>query len=104
PYQKGRGPHRVRREQVHRDRRRQLPDRSDGAAAQHDLRDLAGVSARAAKERGGEMTIGIGMVGSGFMSLTYAHGISNLVPDARLVAIEGGHRVGEFAERFGLAV
>ena len=50
------------------------------------------------------MTIGIGMVGSGFMSLTYAHGISNLVPDGRLVAIEGGHRVGEFAERFGLAV
>ena len=35
------------------------------------------------------MTVGIGMVGSGFMSLTYAFGISQLVPEASLVAIHG---------------
>jgi predicted dehydrogenase len=44
------------------------------------------------------------MVGSGFMSLTYAYGISQLVPDAALVAIHGGRRAGEFGARFGMAV
>jgi predicted dehydrogenase len=48
--------------------------------------------------------IGIGIVGSGFMSLTYAYGISELVPDARLVAVHGGRRAGEFGTRFGLSV
>ena len=50
------------------------------------------------------MKLGIGMVGSGFMGLTYAYGISELVPDARLVAIHGGRRAGEYAQRFGMAV
>jgi predicted dehydrogenase len=50
------------------------------------------------------VSVGIGMVGSGFMSLTYAVGISELVPDARLVAIQGGRKAGEYAARFGMAV
>jgi predicted dehydrogenase len=48
------------------------------------------------------MTVGIGMVGSGFMSLTYAYGITELVPEARLVAIHGGRRAPEYAARFGM--
>lgn len=50
------------------------------------------------------MAIGVGVVGSGFMSLTYCHGITALVPDARLVAIHGGRRAEEFGVRFGMAV
>ena len=50
------------------------------------------------------MTVGIGIVGSGFMSRTYAYGIRELVPDARLAAVFGGHRAPELARDFGLAV
>ena len=50
------------------------------------------------------MAIGIGFVGSGFMSRTYAHGIRELVPDARLVAIHGGRRAEEFGLDFGFDV
>ena len=50
------------------------------------------------------MAIGIGFVGSGFMSRTYAHGIRELVPDARLVAIYGGRRAEEFGLDFGFDV
>ena len=50
------------------------------------------------------MTIGIGMVGSGFMSRTYAFGIRELLTDATVVAIHGGRQVDAFAREFGLAV
>jgi len=50
------------------------------------------------------MTIGIGIVGSGFMSRTYAFGIDELIPDARLVAVHVGTRAAALAEDFGMAV
>src|SRR5262245_54933091 len=50
------------------------------------------------------MTIGIGMVGSGFMSRAYAFGIRELLSDARVVAIQGGRSVDAFAAEFELAV
>ena len=49
------------------------------------------------------MAIGIGIVGSGFMSRTYAYGIRELVTDARCVAVYGGSRASGFAADFELA-
>jgi predicted dehydrogenase len=50
------------------------------------------------------MALGIGMVGSGFMSRTYAYGIRELVDGARCVAVTGGSRAPGFADDFGLAL
>jgi predicted dehydrogenase len=46
------------------------------------------------------MTIGIGLVGSGFMSRTYAYGIRELVKGARLTAVFGGTRSEALARDF----
>ncbi len=48
------------------------------------------------------MTIGIGLVGSGFMSRTYAFGIRELVTGARVTAVHGGTRAAAFARDFDL--
>lgn len=47
-------------------------------------------------------TVGIGMVGSGFMGLTYSESISKHVNGARLVAVTGGRRAPELAAEFGV--
>lgn len=49
------------------------------------------------------MTVGIGMVGSGFMGLTYSEAIARHVRGARLVAITGGRRASELAGEYGVA-
>ena len=46
------------------------------------------------------MTIGIGLVGSGFMSRTYAFGIRELVEGAEVTAVFGGTRSTAFARDF----
>src|SRR5256885_8836075 len=46
------------------------------------------------------MAIGIGIVGSGFMSRTYAFGIHELVEGAQLRAVFGGTRSEAFARDF----
>lgn len=48
------------------------------------------------------MTVGIGMVGSGFMGLTYSEAISKHVKGAKLVAVAGGKRAGELAGEYGV--
>lgn len=47
-------------------------------------------------------TIGIGMVGSGFMGLTYSEVVARHLPDARLVAICGGKRANALAAEYGV--
>lgn len=47
-------------------------------------------------------TVGIGMVGSGFMGLTYSESIAKHVNGARLAAITGGRRAPELAAEFGV--
>lgn len=47
--------------------------------------------------------IGIGMVGSGFMGLTYSEAISKHVRGARLVAVTGGKRAPVLAHDYGVA-
>lgn len=49
------------------------------------------------------MTVGIGMIGSGFMGLTYSEAISKHVKGAKLVAVAGGKRAGELAGEYGVA-
>lgn len=39
-------------------------------------------------------TVGIGMIGSGFMGLTYPEAAVNLVDGALLAAVAGGRRAG----------
>ncbi len=48
------------------------------------------------------MTVGIGMVGSGFMGLTYSEAISKHVRGAKLVGIAGGRRAAELAGEYGV--
>jgi predicted dehydrogenase len=48
------------------------------------------------------MTVGIGMVGSGFMGLTYCEAISRHVRGARLVAVTGGRRAADLAHDYGV--
>jgi len=50
------------------------------------------------------MTVGIGIVGAGFMSRTYAYGIRELVRGARCVAVTGGSRAPALAADFGLVL
>src|SRR5262245_10609488 len=47
-------------------------------------------------------TIGIGMVGSGFMGLTYSEAIASHVKGAKLVAVTGGSRAGQLARDYGV--
>lgn len=46
--------------------------------------------------------IGVGMVGSGFMGLTYSEVLENHLNGARLTAITGGRRAGELAGEYGV--
>ena len=46
--------------------------------------------------------IGVGMVGSGFMGLTYSEVLANHLNGARLTAITGGRRAGELAGEYGV--
>src|SRR3990170_1244906 len=45
-------------------------------------------------------TVGVGMIGSGFMGLTYSAAITGFVKGAKLVAVAGGRRVPEIAAEF----
>ena len=47
-------------------------------------------------------TVGIGMIGSGFMGLTYSEAIVSLVDGAVLVAVAGGRRAGGLAAEYGV--
>jgi len=46
--------------------------------------------------------IGVGMIGSGFMGLTYSEAIVSFVQGARLVAVTGGRRAGKLAGEYGV--
>jgi predicted dehydrogenase len=48
-------------------------------------------------------TIGIGMIGSGFMGLTYSEVASRHAQGCRLVAITGGRRAPQLAQDYGVA-
>jgi UDP-N-acetyl-2-amino-2-deoxyglucuronate dehydrogenase len=50
-----------------------------------------------------ENKIGIGIVGSGFMGLTYSEVVNRHAKGARLAAITGGKRAGKLAEEYGIA-
>jgi predicted dehydrogenase len=49
-------------------------------------------------------TVGIGMIGSGFMGLTYSEAISQHVKGARLVAVTCGKRAPKLAADYGVSV
>ncbi len=46
--------------------------------------------------------IGIGIIGSGFMGLTYSETITKYCPGAKLVAITGGSRAPDLAAQYGV--
>ena len=48
-------------------------------------------------------TVGIGMIGSGFMGLTYAEVVARHVAGARLAAVAGGRRAKDLAAEYGVA-
>lgn len=47
-------------------------------------------------------TVGIGMIGSGFMGLTYSEAVSRHVQGARLAAVAGGSRADQLAGEYGI--
>jgi predicted dehydrogenase len=47
-------------------------------------------------------TVGVGMVGSGFMGLTYSEALARHVRGARLVAVTGGKRAAALAHDYGV--
>jgi len=49
------------------------------------------------------MTIGVGMVGSGFMGLTYSEVVANHAKGCRLVAITGDRRAAQLALDYGVS-
>ena len=48
-------------------------------------------------------TVGIGMIGSGFMGLTYSEVVARHVAGARLAAVAGGRRATDLAAEYGVA-
>lgn len=48
-------------------------------------------------------TVGIGMIGSGFMGLTYSEVVARHAVGCRLVAITGGRRAAKLAEEYSVA-
>ena len=50
------------------------------------------------------MSVGFGLLGSGFMAHTYAQSLARHVPDGHLVAIAMGSRAGGLAEEYGAAL
>jgi predicted dehydrogenase len=49
------------------------------------------------------MSVGFGLLGSGFMAHTYAECLAKHVPDGRLVAVAGGSRAPGLADEYGVA-
>lgn len=47
-------------------------------------------------------TIGVGMIGTGFMGLTYSEVVANQVPGARLAAMTGGRRAQALADDYSV--
>ena len=47
--------------------------------------------------------IGIGMIGSGFMGLTYSEVVANHAQGSKLVAVTGGRRAAQLAADYGVA-
>jgi len=50
-----------------------------------------------------EDTLGVGIIGSGFMGQTYARTVRDMVDGATLVAVAGGTRAGDLAQEYGIA-
>lgn len=48
-------------------------------------------------------TVGVGMIGSGFMGLTYSEVVARHAAGCQLVAITGGRRASKLAEDYGVA-
>lgn len=48
-------------------------------------------------------TVGIGMIGSGFMGLTYSEVVSRHAQGCKLIAIAGGKRANQLAEEYGVS-
>ncbi len=48
-------------------------------------------------------TVGMGMIGSGFMGLTYCEALAHHVSGAKLVAVTGGRRAPQLAQEYGVA-
>lgn len=48
-------------------------------------------------------TVGVGIIGSGFMGLTYSEVVAKHAVGCRLVAVAGGRRAGKLAEDYGVA-
>ncbi len=49
------------------------------------------------------MSVGFGILGSGFMAHTYAQCLAKHVPDGHLIAVAGGTRAPSLAEEYGVA-
>src|SRR5262245_3456297 len=47
-------------------------------------------------------SVRIGMIGSGFMGLTYSEAIANHVKGARLIGVTGGKRAAQLADEYGV--
>jgi predicted dehydrogenase len=47
-------------------------------------------------------TVGVGVIGSGFMGLTYSEALARHVRGARLVAVTGGRRAANLAREYGV--
>ncbi|MFN0020919.1 MAG: Gfo/Idh/MocA family protein [Pirellulaceae bacterium] len=47
-------------------------------------------------------TVGVGIIGSGFMGLTYSEVVARHAAGCRLVAVAGGSRAGKLAEDYGV--
>src|SRR5579871_989828 len=47
-------------------------------------------------------TVGMGVIGSGFMGLTYSEAIARHVRGAKLVGVAGGRRAAELAREYGV--
>ena len=50
------------------------------------------------------MSVGFGLVGSGFMAHTYAESLAKHVPDGHLVAVAEGTRAPALAAEYGVPV
>ncbi len=48
-------------------------------------------------------TIGVGMIGSGFMGLTYCEVVTNHAAGCRLVAVTGGRRAAQLAADYNVS-
>ena len=48
-------------------------------------------------------TVGIGMIGSGFMGLTYSEVVSRHAQGCKLIAIAGGKRANQLAEEYSVS-